>query len=313
MVTPRTKVEGNNPTQHISNLPRRQTSKTLSEWVNEKRLLDLAQKDELTNFLLVGVLKTLEEFGIDRRHQNWPKIVEYVAAHLPAEASKAGAARKGFRAQFVARFMESTNLFDHFFVADEDGAPSAAQVREIAEQIRAFSGIAGVSGIVAAAPAETTALPRRRRPTPGLLPPSVGESGVGRAPEITPETAPAVVQELTENSDCVVCMDSGCDTAFFECGHLCCCEGCADVLMNGPASAKMCPICRGRPETKKTFAKSETSMLCAGCKNGVVEYAFKGCGHLCLCGECAKEERAHCLVCRKRNYDGLLKVYQSGC
>ena len=267
--------------------------------MNEKRLFNLAQKDELSNFLLVGLLKTLEEFGIDRRHQNWPKIVEYVAAHLPAEteqSAEAGAVKtEAFRAQFVARFMESTNLFDHFFVADEDGAPSAAQVREIAEQIRAFSGIAGVSGIVAAAPAET----------------SVGESG--RAPEITPETAPAVVQELTENSDCVICMDSGCDTAFFECGHLCTCEGCAAALMNGAVSAKKCPICRGRPETKKTFAKSETSMLCAGCKNGVVEYAFKGCGHLCFCGECAKEERARCLVCRKRNQGGLLKVYQSGC
>lgn len=48
----------------------------------------------------------------------------------------------------------------------------------------------------------------------------------------------------TKLSECVVCMDNGCEVIFIPCGHLCCCLKCAgDIDM-------LCPLCRVEIEKK---------------------------------------------------------------
>eukprot|EP01114_Cavostelium_apophysatum_P005432 TRINITY_DN1639_c0_g2_i1.p1 TRINITY_DN1639_c0_g2~~TRINITY_DN1639_c0_g2_i1.p1 ORF type:complete len:415 (-),score=118.10 TRINITY_DN1639_c0_g2_i1:1073-2317(-) len=53
----------------------------------------------------------------------------------------------------------------------------------------------------------------------------------------TANNQPTSPQAISENSQCVVCMDAPFETVFLECGHLACCQKCSEKL-------KLCPICR---------------------------------------------------------------------
>ncbi|KAL7834707.1 hypothetical protein SRHO_G00289540 [Serrasalmus rhombeus] len=49
-------------------------------------------------------------------------------------------------------------------------------------------------------------------------------------------TAPSPV-DGPGSSECVVCMEAGCQVVFLPCGHVCCCQVCGDALHS-------CPLCR---------------------------------------------------------------------
>ncbi|XP_017553283.1 E3 ubiquitin-protein ligase LRSAM1 isoform X2 [Pygocentrus nattereri] len=58
---------------------------------------------------------------------------------------------------------------------------------------------------------------------------------------LTPQTplipiAPSPV-DGPGSSECVVCMEAGCQVVFLPCGHVCCCQVCSDALHS-------CPLCR---------------------------------------------------------------------
>ena len=46
------------------------------------------------------------------------------------------------------------------------------------------------------------------------------------------------------NQDCILCMGKPKTTAFFRCGHRCCCEKCAIKILKLPKKNRKCPICR---------------------------------------------------------------------
>ncbi|XP_069465907.1 E3 ubiquitin-protein ligase LRSAM1 isoform X2 [Ambystoma mexicanum] len=52
---------------------------------------------------------------------------------------------------------------------------------------------------------------------------------------VSPATPPAQAEE--RNSECVVCMEHVAQMIFLNCGHVCCCSNCSEVL-------RTCPLCR---------------------------------------------------------------------
>ena len=46
------------------------------------------------------------------------------------------------------------------------------------------------------------------------------------------------VEALEEANVCKICMDKQAAVVFLDCGHLVCCENCANLV-------RMCPACRG--------------------------------------------------------------------
>jgi len=61
---------------------------------------------------------------------------------------------------------------------------------------------------------------------------------VEHAPQTTKEEkSETPTKEDNTNGTCIVCMDAPLETVFLECGHLACCNSCAEKL-------KLCPICR---------------------------------------------------------------------
>ena len=48
-----------------------------------------------------------------------------------------------------------------------------------------------------------------------------------------------------EASLCVVCLDEPKTHIFVPCGHYSCCERCCDLISNGPAEKRLCPLCKG--------------------------------------------------------------------
>lgn len=43
---------------------------------------------------------------------------------------------------------------------------------------------------------------------------------------------------------CTVCFDAEREVAFVPCGHICCCEACANLLVHTALSQRQCPVCR---------------------------------------------------------------------
>ncbi|KAM6985149.1 E3 ubiquitin-protein ligase LRSAM1 [Aplochiton taeniatus] len=60
------------------------------------------------------------------------------------------------------------------------------------------------------------------------------------SPPGTPVTpsAPSPLEGPCGSTECVVCMETGCQVIFLPCGHVCCCQVCSDAL-------RSCPLCRG--------------------------------------------------------------------
>lgn len=52
------------------------------------------------------------------------------------------------------------------------------------------------------------------------------------------------VESSTMQTECVICMDEKCEVVFIPCGHMCCCQDCANKELDG------CPMCRGSIERK---------------------------------------------------------------
>lgn len=52
------------------------------------------------------------------------------------------------------------------------------------------------------------------------------------------------VESLTMQTECVICMDEKCEVVFIPCGHMCCCQECANKELDS------CPMCRGSIERK---------------------------------------------------------------
>lgn len=52
------------------------------------------------------------------------------------------------------------------------------------------------------------------------------------------------VESSTMQTECVICMDEKCEVVFIPCGHMCCCQECANKELDS------CPMCRGTIERK---------------------------------------------------------------
>lgn len=52
------------------------------------------------------------------------------------------------------------------------------------------------------------------------------------------------VESSTMQTECVICMDEKCEVVFIPCGHMCCCQECANKEIDS------CPMCRGSIERK---------------------------------------------------------------
>lgn len=52
------------------------------------------------------------------------------------------------------------------------------------------------------------------------------------------------VESSTMQTECVICMDEKCEVVFIPCGHMCCCQECANKELD------CCPMCRGSIERK---------------------------------------------------------------
>lgn len=52
------------------------------------------------------------------------------------------------------------------------------------------------------------------------------------------------VESSTMQTECVICMDEKCEVVFIPCGHMCCCQECANKELDS------CPMCRGSIERK---------------------------------------------------------------
>jgi len=61
-------------------------------------------------------------------------------------------------------------------------------------------------------------------------------------PPTSSPSSPPTSSSSTVNSDCTVCMDSNRCIVFKPCGHVCCCEECADSILR--TSSPKCPLCR---------------------------------------------------------------------
>ncbi|WVQ78076.1 hypothetical protein IAT38_000157 [Cryptococcus sp. DSM 104549] len=72
-----------------------------------------------------------------------------------------------------------------------------------------------------------------------------GASGEPAAAKISVPTGPA--PELERDGLCVVCQDEEAMLASADCGHLCMCAHCSDLIM---ATSQECPLCRTRIVTK---------------------------------------------------------------
>ncbi|XP_036418812.1 E3 ubiquitin-protein ligase LRSAM1 [Colossoma macropomum] len=68
-----------------------------------------------------------------------------------------------------------------------------------------------------------------------LTPPLTPSTPLTPQTPLTP-TAPSPV-DGPGSSECVVCMEAGCQMVFLPCGHVCCCQVCSDALHS-------CPLCR---------------------------------------------------------------------
>lgn len=44
---------------------------------------------------------------------------------------------------------------------------------------------------------------------------------------------------------CTVCINAESNQVFIPCGHICCCEDCANHIMRESGNVKKCPICKG--------------------------------------------------------------------
>lgn len=54
----------------------------------------------------------------------------------------------------------------------------------------------------------------------------------------------STTEEGSTESECVICMDNKCEVVFVPCGHMCCCQICANKEVD------YCPMCRGDIERK---------------------------------------------------------------
>lgn len=52
------------------------------------------------------------------------------------------------------------------------------------------------------------------------------------------------IESSTMQTECVICMDEKCEVVFIPCGHMCCCQECANKEIDS------CPMCRGSIERK---------------------------------------------------------------
>ncbi|KDQ58735.1 hypothetical protein JAAARDRAFT_176824 [Jaapia argillacea MUCL 33604] len=63
----------------------------------------------------------------------------------------------------------------------------------------------------------------------------------------TPKTQAAMAATLERTGLCVICQDEEANIAVVDCGHLCMCRGCSDLVMG---SSRECPLCRTRIVTE---------------------------------------------------------------
>lgn len=76
--------------------------------------------------------------------------------------------------------------------------------------------------------------------TPAALPAEMfGENK--ESPARSPITA---VNASEAEMPCVVCLTDQRSTVFAPCGHMCCCEECAETIYNFPDGRAICPMCR---------------------------------------------------------------------
>jgi len=53
----------------------------------------------------------------------------------------------------------------------------------------------------------------------------------------------------SNSSTCVICHDESSVMAVIPCGHVCLCNTCSDVCMNGRNGQRTCPLCRGNMQS----------------------------------------------------------------
>lgn len=70
-------------------------------------------------------------------------------------------------------------------------------------------------------------------------------------PKMTP-AAQSMATQLERTGLCVICQDDEANIAIVDCGHLCLCRGCSDIVM---ANTRECPLCRTRIVTESRLLR----------------------------------------------------------
>ncbi|KAL4254736.1 RING-FYVE domain-containing E3 ubiquitin-protein ligase [Abortiporus biennis] len=99
------------------------------------------------------------------------------------------------------------------------------------------------SGTSNAEPGTSSTNPSTSNSHPG---PDTPPNSKVQTPKMTPK-AQAMASQLERTGLCVICQDEEANIAIVDCGHLCMCRACSDLIMS---STRECPLCRTRIVTE---------------------------------------------------------------
>ncbi|KDN42946.1 hypothetical protein RSAG8_06472, partial [Rhizoctonia solani AG-8 WAC10335] len=81
---------------------------------------------------------------------------------------------------------------------------------------------------------------------------SEGQASQEEIPVAVPKAAAHAAAKLERDGLCVICQDEDANIAIVDCGHLCLCLGCSELVMQ---SSKECPLCRTRIVTSQRLLR----------------------------------------------------------
>jgi len=89
-------------------------------------------------------------------------------------------------------------------------------------------------------------------PPPKLAPPTPPKSSASAPARGLSPKAQAKAAQLERTGLCVICQDEEANIAIVDCGHLCLCRACSELIMKG---SRECPLCRTRIVTEQRLLR----------------------------------------------------------
>ncbi|KAH9833338.1 uncharacterized protein C8Q71DRAFT_775114 [Rhodofomes roseus] len=171
--------------------------------------------------------------------------------HAVLEAAERAAEEEARREREEARRAEEARRR-----GEEDGQGESAMedVRgdgESAMHVDISEGQPEVHADVQEGPSDEAAPPPPPKPATPPVPPKTAPPPTPPKRGMSPK-AQAKAAQLERTGLCVICQDEEANIAIVDCGHLCLCRACSDLIMK---SSRECPLCRTRIVTEQRLLR----------------------------------------------------------